>query len=206
MSKRTILVANTDSSNLASTAEQLQEAGYNVITTSNANEALSLSQSDDTDLTIADIELIDAWAKAETLPPWKQIRFNTLFLVNDENRRTSDQPIGQRTAGYLIKPVDRQQLLPVVQSALECVSEIRRLKINEERLSDTIQRNREISVAIGIYMERFHTGEQEAFEALRSFARNERRKLVEIAQELIQVTEGRNSLINRINRGQRKSN
>ena len=205
MSQRTILVADNDSSDLSTIAEQLQEAGYNVITASNAEETLLHSQSDDTDLAIIDIDIISNLDGHDSRQMWEQIRIHTLYLTNSQNQDSVELAVNQGALGYLIKPMENHQLLPAVKSALECASELKRLQLNEGRLSDAIQRNREISVAIGIYMERFHTTEQEAFEALRSFARNERRKLVEIARELIQVTEGRNSLINRINHTRNKN-
>ena len=65
-------------------------------------------------------------------------------------------------------------------------------------LTTALEKNREISVAIGIFMERLQLSETDAFETLRAFARSERRKLAQVAQELVRATDRRNELIENI--------
>ncbi|MCG8428618.1 MAG: response regulator [Chromatiales bacterium] len=207
MSQRTILVADTDSVNLKRLTAALEEAGYVVLTASNADKAIQLGEQHQPDLAILDAEVtgsMNCVAAAHHLH--RQTGMHSLFLTVKTDITTIEPSVKDGTLGYLVKPLKIDQLIPLVQSAVKCSTELRQLQENEKKLSDALQRNREISVSIGIYMERFHTTEQEAFETLRSFARSERRKLVEIARDLIQVTEGKNNLINRINCNRTKKN
>ncbi len=65
---------------------------------------------------------------------------------------------------------------------------------------DALNRNRDISVAVGIFMERFNVSKQQASEALRSYSRTTRCKLIDVARNLVEITEGKNDLINQIHK------
>ncbi|MBV6475121.1 MAG: hypothetical protein MOGDAGHF_00638 [Rhodocyclaceae bacterium] len=52
-----------------------------------------------------------------------------------------------------------------------------------------LNENREVSMAIGLLMERRRLGRQEAFEFLRTTARAQRRKIGEVAEEILSAAE-----------------
>jgi response regulator NasT len=68
-------------------------------------------------------------------------------------------------------------------------AEIRNLKETEAHLNIALASGRETSIAIGLLMERFRLNADEAFEALRSFARGERRKVKDVAADMISAAE-----------------
>jgi len=89
---------------------------------------------------------------------------------------------------YLLKPLTGQQLIPPIESALACAAELRQLRSSKETLSNALKQSREISLAIGIVMERSCVSAEEAFEMLRAEARNTQRKTVAVAKEIIAGT------------------
>jgi AmiR/NasT family two-component response regulator len=203
--RRKILVADDDKLVLTLITKGLKNAGYQVIAASDGDEAVRLGCEEKPDLAVLDIRMPGIFG----IEAARQLRDNagidSIFLTAYADKEVVELAIREGALGYLVKPVDTHQLIPSIEAALNRSHELRRLHENEINLTEAIKRNREISVAIGIYMERFNLSEQVAFENLRDYARSERRKLVEVAHELVQATEGKNDLINRIHLGASKA-
>ncbi len=109
----------------------------------------------------------------------------------------SDQLIVEQAAaygalGYLVKPVDTRQLVPAIEAALARATELRSLRMTGQQLQNALNSEREISVAVGITMVQYRLGRKAAFDLLRKTARNQRRKLAELAIEIINASEALN--------------
>ena len=61
-----------------------------------------------------------------------------------------------------------------------------------DQLGHALQARRETSMAVGILMERRRLGRQAAFEALRSQARSQRRRLEDVANEIVNAVDALN--------------
>jgi len=90
---------------------------------------------------------------------------------------------------YLIKPLDVVQLVPAIETALRRAKDLKQLKESEFHLNRALNTGRDTSAAVGILMERFHVSADEAFELLRSYARSKRRKVADVATEVLNSTE-----------------
>ena len=88
--------------------------------------------------------------------------------------------------GYLVKPLDVKQMLPSIRTALERAGELRRLSAAEAGLTRALSQSRDISIAVGVVMERMHLDREQAFERLRRVARDRRQKLHQLAEDVIQ--------------------
>ena len=91
--------------------------------------------------------------------------------------------------GYLVKPLDPAQIVPAVEAALERAAERQNLQQTTEQLQTALEGNRAISIATGLLMERFRLDRNAAFEKLRRYARSQRRKLADVAEELVRCNE-----------------
>lgn len=87
--------------------------------------------------------------------------------------------------GYLVKPLDTSQLLPAIEAALARANELQGLRETRAQLQAALDAERDISVAVGITMARQHLPRPQAFELLRKTARTQRRKLAELAADII---------------------
>jgi response regulator NasT len=96
--------------------------------------------------------------------------------------------------GYLVKPVDISQIVPAIEAALARGKELGRLRETETQLSTALANSRETSMAVGILMERERLDRNLAFEMLRDYARSQRRKISEVAEELLGAVEFANQL------------
>ena len=196
-----ILVADDDALILTTLTTGLQNAGYDVIKAVDGKEAVELGLKYQPALALMDINMpvMNGIEAARELA--EKAGIATLFLTAYDEKNLVQQAIDEGALGYLVKPVDIRQIIPTLEASLARARELKALLKNREDLSDAMSSNKQINMAVGIYMERFQVNRLEAFEALRSFARRERRKLLEVAEELVAVTDNRNEIINRIHRG-----
>lgn len=88
-----------------------------------------------------------------------------------------------------MKPADIPQLVPAIEAALARSAELRTLRATGDQLQTALNENREVSMAVGLIMERRRLGRQQAFDLLRSTARSQRRRIGEVAQELLAAAE-----------------
>jgi response regulator NasT len=89
-----------------------------------------------------------------------------------------------------VKPLDIQQIIPSIKTALLRGQEIQKLHQTEINLSTALKTSRDISTAIGLCMERFGVGADESFDALRTYCRSNRKKLVDVADQIIKNKNG----------------
>ncbi|MGW8310534.1 MAG: ANTAR domain-containing response regulator, partial [Thiogranum sp.] len=99
---------------------------------------------------------------------------------------------------YLVKPLDVDQLVPAMQSALSRAEERRQLKSSVEQMDSALSQSREISMVVGILMERCNLSTIQAFDALRDEARSQRRKIVDVAKEYLHAAETLHNMSSRV--------
>lgn len=71
-------------------------------------------------------------------------------------------------------------------------AELRSLRMTGQQLQNALDRERDISIAIGIAMVQYRLGRKAAFELLRKTARSQRRNLAELSMEVIRASEALN--------------
>lgn len=185
MNKATLLVVDDDRLILFALANGLREAGYTVIEANSGERAIEICGDITPDLAILDMRMrglsgldVAGWFKEHNQTPF-------IFLSAYDDRETVEGATTAGALGYLVKPVDTHQILPTIRAALKRGEEIRQLREMEKNLTNALGSSREISVAMGILMERHHIAQQDAFEKLRAAARNQRRKATEVAGDII---------------------
>ncbi|MFQ5487026.1 MAG: ANTAR domain-containing response regulator [Gammaproteobacteria bacterium] len=194
-----ILLIDDDRLILRAQGRELRGAGYEVLEAHKGAEALDLAKREKPDLALVDIRLPDITGIEVACELRENLNVYSLFFVGDDDHELLGEAGKAGALGYLLKPASTTHMIPAIEAALHIRGELAQLRDTKERLVRTQVINRHISIAIGIYMERFHVSQIESFEALRAYARSERRKLAEVCEELVLVTDRRNELTNRIN-------
>lgn len=87
--------------------------------------------------------------------------------------------------GWLIEPSSEEQVVVSVAVALSRAQRTRELIEQVDGLNRAMNQRREVSIATGIVMERSRVSEQEAFEIVRRKARSSRRKLADLAADML---------------------
>ena len=189
-----ILIVDDDRLVLATLGKGLRDAGYSVTEASDSAQALERLAREQPDLAILDIRMPDMLGTrlAERLASEHGVPFMFLSAYGDPELIERATEIG--ALGYLVKPLDVPQIIPSIEAALARAQQIHALKTTGEQLTHALETGRETSMAIGILMERQGLDRQQAFSALRAYARAERRRVELIAVELVEAVEKANRI------------
>lgn len=181
-----LLLVEDDRLVLSTTAGGLRHAGYQVVCAESAEEAERwLASGARPDLAIVDVRMQGqgGLALAERLSQLDHIPFIMLSAYGEA--AMVEQASRSGALAYLVKPQDIRQLLPVVEAALTRATELAGLRQRERQLQSALDTERSVNVATGIVMMEFKLTRQAAFTLLRETARRQRRKLTELADEVV---------------------
>lgn len=191
MSVAKLLIADDDRLVLATLAEGLRRAGHTVLEAANGEEAIRLACEESPDLAILDMRMpgrdgldVAQWLREHTVVPF-------LFLSAYGDADVVDAAVQSGALGYLVKPLDVQQILPSIDAAMMRGRELIALLEEEAQLSAALRLSRQTSMAVGILMARDNLNERDAFDRLRAQARSQRRKISDLASELVHAAESK---------------
>lgn len=190
--QRHILVVDDDRLVLAALAEGLRTAGYRVTSVASGEDALGIT--DTPDLALLDVRMpgMSGIELGRKLREQGGVPF--LFLSAYGDQEIVKQAAEEGALGYLVKPLDIQQIVPSIEAALARGNDIKKLRESEAQLSTALIGSREISMAVGLLMMRDRLNREQAFELLRSHARSQRRAVSEVAKELLNSAENLNAV------------
>lgn len=165
----------------------MQRLGYAVQRAASGESALALCAFEPPDLAILEVGLpgMDGLDLARRLRETTPVPH--LFLSACGERQTIDIAVRDGALGYLIKPLEVEQIVPSIEAALARGADLGNLRQSESGLHEALVAKRETAMAVGIVMERYRLGREPAFEALRTLARSERRRLEEVAEEIVRA-------------------
>ena len=180
-----ILVVDDDPLVLATTALGLQQAGYDALQADNGELAVKIANRELLDLALLDIRMpkLSGFEVAERLSELK-IPFVFLSAYGDEEMVEAASKVG--ALGYLVKPLEIGRIIPALEVALVRAEDISKSEQTIVNLSNTLEKNRAIDIAIGILMERFHINRVASFEKLRNYARSHQTKIIDVAEAVVQ--------------------
>lgn len=189
-SGRHLLLVDDDRLVLAVMASSLSEFGYRVTTAESAEDAEAwLAGGERPDLAILDVRMRgrDGLHLAQRLRDFDHIPFMMLSAYSDP--QTVKEATLSGALAYAVKPQDVTQLAPAIEAALARANELQDLRRTRQQLQKALDVERNISVATGIVMVQYHLRRADAFALLRDTARKQRRKLAEIAEDVVRARE-----------------
>jgi two-component system, response regulator PdtaR len=185
-----LLLVDDDRVVLSTLGSGLRNAGYRVETASSADEAQSLLLGGlRPHLVLLDVQMPgdSGLVLAERLRHLDQLPFLMLSAYSDAPTVERATLLG--ALGYLVKPLDLHQILPAIEAALQRASDLRALQANGAHLQLALDAERDVNVAVGITMAQYRLTRSQAFEMLRRAARKQRRKLADLAREIVGATD-----------------
>ena len=186
---RHILVVDDDRLVLAALAEGLRGAGYRVTGAASGEDALASAGREAPDLALLDVRMPGMSGIELGRRLREQFSVPFLYLSAYGDQAIVQQAVDEGALGYLVKPLDIQQIVPSIEAALKRAGEIGALHQSETQLNKALSGSREISMAVGLLMMRDRINREQAFELLRSNARSRRRPIAEIAEQLLSSAE-----------------
>ena len=187
-----ILVIERDPATATLIRDRLSAVGLSVLSAADAQEVAALGNHIAPDLVILDLELPEL--ELHNLVARFVVTPSIPILVTASNRAVDIARLGapEGTVTILFKPLNDQQLVAQVTSLLRSSMELHSVTEKARNLRLGLTSSREISVAIGILMERHCLSREEAFQRLRNMARSSRRRVNKLAQEVIGANENLN--------------
>jgi AmiR/NasT family two-component response regulator len=184
-----ILLVTDDRLIVATVGAALRAAGFEVIDALDGVTALETCLTKLPSLAVID----DNWSDSDGIHLAQQLteRFFVpfIYLSADDEEAIIGAVVAAGAMAYLVKPIDPQQVVPVVRAALRRSQELRALQSQTERLTAAVQTGKQIGIATGLIMASLRLDQQEAFERLRRQARARRARLEDLAAELLRVAD-----------------
>lgn len=184
-----LLIVDDDRLILRTISQGLTQNGYNVVAVSNENEAITSAIAEQFDLAILDIHLNNGGGGIELGKKlFEEHGLFSIYLSAYNDTDTVNRAIKEGGLSYIVKPQDVTQIIPVIEAALARAKDLRTLESQNESLSRNLNYKRKTNTAVGIIMERNGLNFKEAFESLRHSARNQRRKMEDLAEDIINAS------------------
>ena len=108
-----------------------------------------------------------------------------LFLSSFNEQELVEQASETGALAYLMKPFRKEDLAPALEMAVRRFRQIMSQSKEIEELKETLETRKLIERAKGILMDRHRMSEEEAFKRIHYQARNQNKKMREIAQSII---------------------
>ena len=180
-----ILIADDEAVIRLGLRSMLEDQGYRVVgEAADGTRALDLVRRLRPDLVFLDIKMpgIDGLQAAQALLAERAVPVIVLTAYAD--REFVDKAKDAGVLAYLVKPVRESDLRPTVEVALARFREIRALHDDVGSLEDALATRKLIERAKGVLMRRNGLDETAAFAQIQRQARNSRKTMKEIAEEI----------------------
>jgi response regulator NasT len=173
--------------------ETLEEEGYEIVgETGRGDEAVQLVREHQPELAILDIKMpgMDGLAAAREIAGER--RAAVLILTAFSQRDLIEQARDAGALAYLVKPFERNELIPAVEVALGRFQEMRALADQTVSLEEQLQTRKLVDRAKGRLMDEHRMAEQEAFSFIQKRAMSDRVTMRVIAEKVIagEITPG----------------
>lgn len=181
-----ILIADDEAVIRLGLRSMLEDQGYQVVgEASDGTRALDLVRRLRPDLVFLDIKMpgIDGLQAAQVLLAERAVPVIVLTAYAD--REFVDKAKDAGVLAYLVKPVRESDLRPVIEVALARFREIRALRDDIGSLEDSLATRKLVERAKGVLMRRDGLDESTAFAHIQRQARNTRKTMKEIAEEIL---------------------
>ena len=181
-----ILIADDEAVIRLGLRSMLEDQGYRVVgEAADGTRALDLVRRLRPDLVFLDIKMpgIDGLQAAQALLTERAVPVIVLTAYAD--REFVDKAKDAGVLAYLVKPVRESDLRPTVEVALARFREIRALHDDVGSLEDALATRKLIERAKGVLMRRNGLDETAAFAQIQRQARNSRKTMKEIAEEIL---------------------
>lgn len=165
---------------------RLEKLGHNVVEeVGDGARAVEAARLHKPDFIIMDIKM----PEMDGIEAARQILNETpcaiLFLSSFNEQELVEQASETGALAYLMKPFRKEDLAPALAIAIARFKKIQGQAGEIEQLKETLETRKIIERAKGILMDRHHMSEEEAFKRIHFQARNQNKKMREIAQSII---------------------
>jgi two-component system, response regulator PdtaR len=188
MSETRVLIAEDNELVSLTLEEQLTNLGYTVVGVARTGtEAVRLCTDLSPDIVIMDMQMPELGGDAAAQQIAKQHPTPVIMLTAYSDSEHIRKAESSGALGYLVKPINPEELPPAIDVAIARFREMQRLREQVDTLQETLESRKVIERAKGILMQRRQLSEDEAYELMRQRARDRHCKVKDIAQAIVEA-------------------
>jgi len=163
----------------------LEEAGHQVVAVPDGRAAVKLAAQTRLDLAILDIKMpgVDGLVAARTI--YRRQPMPIVLLTAYGDQELIEQAAGLPIMAYLIKPVNERELLATLEVVTARFAEQQQLRQQATELEERLAARKVVERAKGVLMQRESLSEKEAYLRIQRRAREERRTMRQVAEEIL---------------------
>lgn len=182
-----IVIADDEPITRMDIKEILESSGYNVVgEAADGFDVIEICRKKLPNLVVMDVKmpLVDGLAAAKIINDEKLadgILILTAYSGSEFIKRAKEAHV----IGYIVKPVDENNLLPAIEVAISKSEEIKKIKNDVKIAIDKLDARKKIEKAKGILMDKYGISEGEAFTKIRTISMNKRCSMKDIASTII---------------------
>jgi response regulator NasT len=181
-----VVVADDDAVMRTLLRARLEKLGHELVgEADNGATAVELVKAHRPDVVILDIRM----PEVDGIEAARQITAETpcaiLFLTAFGDQVLVEQATEAGAFGYLMKPFRKEDLAPAMEVAMRRFRELQNRSEQIAELKEALETRKVVERAKGILMQRHNLTEDEAFKRIHFQARNQNKKMREIAESII---------------------
>lgn len=165
---------------------RLEKLGHTIVAEAgDGQQAIEAARLHKPDVIIMDIKMpvMDGIEAARTIMNEQPCAI--LFLSSFNEQEVIEQAGETGALAYLMKPFRKEDLGPALEVAVRRFRQMQNQSKEIDDLKEQLETRKLIERAKGILMDRHHMSEEEAFKRIHFQARNQNKKMREIAQSII---------------------
>ena len=189
MSLRVLLV-DDERERAALVKEALEAEGVSVVAVLGAGAGLPKQvEMLEPDVIIADIDGPDR----DILESMRQVTFEhrrpVVMFAQDGKAETIRAAVEAGVSAYVVNGLTPERVKPVVDVAIARFAQFQELRTELDKAKTTLAERKLVERAKGILVKRRRCGEEEAYQTMRKMAMDQKKRLVDIANKIIEAAE-----------------
>ncbi|TMK55247.1 MAG: response regulator [Actinobacteria bacterium] len=184
-SKTRVLIAEDDAIIRMDLKEMLEEEDYEVLEAGDGAAAVQLARDEQPSLVILDIKMpvMDGLAAAQKI---SEERLAPVLILTAYSQRELVERAAQIGAmAYLVKPFQKQDLLPAIEIAKGRYQQLASLADEVGDLTERLESRKQVERAKGVLIDRYGMNEGDAFRFLQQAAMDRRLSMREVAEAIL---------------------
>jgi len=183
---RRVVIAEDEALIRLDLKETLEEEGYQVIAeTSRGDEVVALVREHRPDLAILDIKMPGGDGLSAAAEISAERLAAVLILTAFSQRELVDRAREAGALAYLVKPFQRNDLIPAIELAIGRFEEMKALEDENKDLEERLETRKLVERAKGLLMDELDMREDQAFRWIQRRAMDERKTMKAIAQGVL---------------------
>ena len=138
------------------------------------------------DLIITGIDLPELDGLSALIQISQSLTIPAIVITQQSTLDKVEQALKDHVLAYLLEPIQPQEILPTIHLVMRRFEEFRELKTEVETLKQALSDRKVIEQAKGMLMQRAAIDEETAYKRLRRMATDNRIRLIEAAQTVIE--------------------